>query len=133
LIGLWLLGIVDASAMNIHPMRGALFENMLVTEYLKYCRNFGVAHAMYFWRDNIGNEVDLLIERAGELWPVEMKSGATFNSHWLSGLHTWARHAAQARQGRGMLISAAPGSFEQQGVVAVNWRSALEALAVAPG
>ena len=127
----WLLGITRADALAIHPMRGALFENMLIAEYLKYLRHHGIANAMYFWRDNTGNEIDLLIDRAGELWPVEMKSGATFQRDWLRGLHTWQRHAAAARQGTPMLISGAPGTFEYEGVLAANWRDALRAL-VAP-
>jgi predicted AAA+ superfamily ATPase len=124
----WLLGVTDAAAMNAHPMRGALFENLLVTEYLKYCRNLGIGNAMYFWRDNIGNEVDLLVERAGELWPVEMKSGATFQPEWLRCLDTWQRHAAQARRGTGLLISAAPGNHTIGGSMVANWRDALLAL-----
>ena len=52
----WLLGVATPEAMNIHPMRGALFENMLVAEYGKHCRNQGHANTMYFWRDNTGNE-----------------------------------------------------------------------------
>jgi hypothetical protein len=127
----WLLGITRAEALADHPMRGALFENMLIAEYLKYLRHHGLSHGMTFWRDNTGNEIDLLIDRAGELWPVEMKSGATFQREWLRGLHTWARHAATARQGRPMLISDAPGHFVQDGVTAVNWQLALGAL-VAP-
>jgi hypothetical protein len=114
--------------MAIHPMRGALFENMLVAEYLKYLRHQGVAHSIHFWRDNTGNEVDLLIDRAGELWPVEMKSGATMQRDWLRGLHTWQRHAASARQGLPMLISAAPGNFSYEGVVVAHWRDALRGL-----
>jgi predicted AAA+ superfamily ATPase len=124
-IAAWLLGITDAATLNSHPMRGALFENMLVAEYLKYCRHLGVANAMYFWRDHIGNEVDLLIERAGELWPVEMKSGATFQPEWLRSLDTWRRHTAGARQGQPMLINSQPGQFEHAGVRAVHWRDAL--------
>lgn len=131
-IAAWLLGITQAEAMAIHPMRGALFENMLVAEYLKYLRHQGVAHSIHFWRDNTGNEVDLLIERAGELWPVEMKSGATLQRDWLRGLHTWQRHAAAARQGAPMLISAAPGSFSYEGVAVAHWRDALRGLVPQP-
>jgi predicted AAA+ superfamily ATPase len=125
----WLLGITDAAALRFHPMRGALFENMAVVEYLKHCRQQGLGNGLYFWRDNIGNEVDLLIERAGELWPVEMKSGATFQPEWLRNLVTWQRHAAAARQGAALLISAAPGSGWHQGVMLAEWRDALATLA----
>lgn len=124
----WLLGITEPSAMNTHPMRGALFENMLVGEYLKYCRHLGLNHGLYFWRDNIGNEIDLLIERAGELFPVEMKSGATFQAEWLRGLHTWARHAASARRGPPMLLCDVPGTFVHQDVTVAHWRAALAML-----
>jgi hypothetical protein len=127
----WLLGITDAATLQVHPMRGALFENMAVVEYLKHCRQQGLGNGLYFWRDNIGNEIDLLIERAGELWPVEMKSGATFQPEWLRGLTTWQRHAAAARQGAPMLISAAPGSGLHQGVMLAEWRDALAMLAPA--
>lgn len=121
----WLLGLSDAQAVAHHPMRGALFENLLVSEYLKYCRHLGLNNGLYFWRDNIGTEIDLLIERAGQLWPVEMKSGATFQPDWLRGLHTWARHAQQARRGEPLLLCSVPGHFVSQGVTVAHWAEAL--------
>ncbi len=124
----WLLGVTDAAAMNSHPMRGALFENLCITEFIKHLRHTGAAGTPYFWRDNIGNEVDLLIERAGVLQPVEFKSGATFQPEWLRGLHTWQRHAAAARQSPPLLVCGAPGNQQLQGVGVAHWRSALGAL-----
>jgi uncharacterized protein len=125
----WLLGIHDAATMNVHPVRGALFENLCIVEYLKHLRHGGAAGTPWFWRDNIGNEVDLLIERAGVLQPVEFKSGATFQTEWLRGLQTWQRHAAAATQGPALLISAAPGNQRVQGIGTAFWRDAFTALA----
>jgi uncharacterized protein len=125
----WLLGVRSADAMNIHPMRGALFENLCVAEFGKHLRHTGAPGTAYFWRDNIGTEVDLLIEREGVLWPVEFKSGATFQGDWLRPLHTWQRHAAAAVQGEPLLISAAPGNQRLQGTGLAHWRDALLALA----
>jgi predicted AAA+ superfamily ATPase len=127
----WLLGIHDSATLNAHPMRGALFENLCIAEYGKHLRHTGAAGTAYFWRDNIGNEVDLLIERGGVLQPVEFKSGATFQPAWLQGLLTWQRHAAQARQAEPLLISGAPGNQRVQGVGVAHWRDALLALAEA--
>ena len=124
----WLLGIHDPATMNSHPMRGALFENLCITEHAKHLRHTGAAGTAYFWRDNIGNEVDLLVDKGGRLWPVEFKSGATFQSEWLKGLHTWQRHAAKAPQGEPLLICAAPGNQRLQGVGVATWRDALMAL-----
>lgn len=124
----WLLGIGSAAVLNAHPMRGALFENMLMTEYLKHCRNRGGGAQMHFWRDHVGNEVDLLIELDGRLWPVEMKSGATFQREWLRGIETWWRHTAGALRGQPMLISDAPAAGEVDGVALVHWHRALTGL-----
>ena len=110
-------------------MRGALFENLCIAEYGKHLRNTGAAGTMYFWRDNIGNEVDLLIERADTLQPVEFKSGATFQPAWLTSLHTWQRHAAQARQTEPLLVCGAPGNQRLQGVGVAHWRDSLTMLA----
>lgn len=107
---------------------GACAARLTLDEYLKYLRHLGLSHAPYFWRDHVGNEVDLLIERSGTLWPVEMKSGATFQRDWLRPLQTWRAHAATARQGTPMLVSAVPGVFETEGVLAANWRDALATL-----
>ncbi len=125
----WLLGIRSATAMNTHPMRGALFENLCIVDYIKHLRHSGAGATPYFWRDNIGNEVDLLIEQNGVLQPVEFKSGATFQMEWLRSLHTWQKHAAQAQQAEPLLVSAAPGNRHLHGVGTVHWRSALGALA----
>lgn len=129
----WLLGIHDTAALNIHPMRGALFENLAITEFIKHLRHSGAAGTPYFWRDNIGTEVDLLIERAGVLQPVEFKSGATFQLEWLKPLHTWQRHAAAATQAEPMLVCAAPGNQRVQGVGVAHWRDAMRALAAPAG
>jgi uncharacterized protein len=125
----WLLGLRDTSALHFHPMRGALFENLCITEFIKHTRHSGAAGTPYFWRDNIGNEVDLLIENAGVLQPVEFKSGATFQLAWLKSLHTWQRHAAQARQVQPLLISGVPGNQQLQGVGLAHWRDAVGVLA----
>lgn len=125
----WLLGVRSAAAMNIHPMRGALFEGLCVTEYLKHLQNHGADGTPYFWRDNIGNEVDLLIEEGGRLYPIEFKSGATFHADWLRPLQTWQRHAQSAPQGNPLLISAVPGNQHHQGVGLAHWRDAFCALA----
>jgi uncharacterized protein len=124
----WLLGITGAAALQDHPMRGALFENLCIGDYGKHLRNTGAPGAMFFWRDNIGNEVDLLIERAGVLQPVEFKSGATFQTEWLRGLHRWQEHARAARQGEPLLVCGAPLNQRVQGVGVAHWRDALRAL-----
>jgi hypothetical protein len=44
---------------------------------------------LYFWRDRSGHEVDVIIEEAGEFFPVEIKSGQTVVGDMLAGLRWW--------------------------------------------
>jgi uncharacterized protein len=125
----WLLGIHDVATMNVHPMRGALFENFMILQYLKFCKNTGRNDHLYFWRDNTGNEMDLLIERAGVLSAIEFKSGATFNPEWLRAMDTWMKHTDGARRSAGMVISDAPMNAWYRSYFAAHWRSASMQLA----
>ncbi len=84
----YLLGIEKESHVNRHPLRGNLFENMVVIEALKYRYHRGRRSNLYFWRDAKGNEVDLLIESGADIAAVEIKSGATISSDYFKGLRT---------------------------------------------
>lgn len=88
----WLLGITSESALATHYARGALFETWVVGEALKWRAARGDARPLYFWRDNIGNEADLLLEQGDGHTLVEIKAGQTFQADWLRGLGTVHRH-----------------------------------------
>ena len=62
-----------------HPLRGALFETFVVTELLKIRFNRIQTNNLYYFRDNVGNEVDILIDQGSTIVPVEIKSGQTIN------------------------------------------------------
>ena len=44
---------------------------------------------MFFWRDNVGNEVDLLIDEGSGPLPVEIKAGQTITEHFFKGIRFW--------------------------------------------
>jgi len=81
-----LLGIQNHEQLNYHPLTGNIFENMIVSEIIKYKFNRVLSPQIYFWRDNTGHEVDVIIETATSLFPIEIKSGKTLNPEFLSGL-----------------------------------------------
>ncbi|MDR1279673.1 MAG: ATP-binding protein [Opitutaceae bacterium] len=58
-------------------MSGAIFETFVVSEILKSHRHNGLDTPLYFYRDNNKVEIDLLIESAGKLHPVEIRKSAT--------------------------------------------------------
>lgn len=91
----YLLGAESELHINRHPLRGNLFENLVVIEALKYRYNRARRSNLYFWRDAKGNEVDLLLEVGGEVVPVEIKSGATISEDFFKGLRTFAARLPQ--------------------------------------
>lgn len=82
----WLLGINSKRQLETHPMRGHLFETWAVSELIKYRFNNGSQSNLYFWRDNSGNEIDIIIDNSGKLDIVEVKSGQTIASDFLNGV-----------------------------------------------
>lgn len=104
-----LMGIDDISLLTIHPFRGALFENLIVLDFLKKSFNSGKQNNLYFWRDNNGNEIDLLIKKGNRPYPVEIKSGQTINDEYFKGIRYW--HKLTGVEG-GYLVYA--GDIEQK-------------------
>jgi predicted AAA+ superfamily ATPase len=85
----WLLGIREQEQMTFHAQRGALFENLVVTEFLKGRFNKGQQADIYFWRDSKGLEVDLLLDDGSSLKPVEIKSGQTVVPDFMTSIRKW--------------------------------------------
>jgi predicted AAA+ superfamily ATPase len=76
----WLLGIKTVEQLQHHPLRGALFENLVVLEVLKSLRNQGLRDPLYFFRDSNGLEIDLLLDHADGLQLVEIKASQTVSA-----------------------------------------------------
>lgn len=91
----WLLNIQGPEHMAVHPMRGELFEALIVAEFLKARYNRGLASNLFFWRDNIGEEIDLLIDEGQSVRPIEIKSGQTVSEDYFRGLKRRQVWAAQ--------------------------------------
>lgn len=87
----YLLGIQNESHVLSHPLRGALFENLVVTEALKWFWHRGRRAGLHFYRDSEGNEIDLLLELANGVFPIEIKAGETVNADYFRGLRAFAR------------------------------------------
>ena len=87
----YLIGIERAAQVATHPLRGALFENMVVVEALKYRFNRGRSANLSFFRDSRGLECDLLVETGLGMSAIEIKSGATIASDYFRSLDSVAK------------------------------------------
>ena len=90
-----LLGIRTAADLELSPFRGPLFENLVVAEMLKRQLNQGRPANLYYWRDNHGHEIDLLVPQGSGWMPVEIKSGQTIVKDWLPSLKKWQALAGE--------------------------------------
>lgn len=87
----YLLDIQNAKHIANHPLKGAIFENFAVAELLKARTNRGKNGNIYFFRDNVGNEVDVLLENGTIVKPVEIKLGSTINDDYFKGLRYYQK------------------------------------------
>ncbi len=117
----WLLGIRDATAIETHASRGALFETFVVSELVKQRFNMGRPADLYFWRDNVGHEVDVLYETPMGLQAMEIKSGHTFASDWPTAVRKWQSLAGNESL-RPIIIYGGEGDYERESCRVLGWR-----------
>ena len=120
----WLVGITQAAQLSSHPLRGALFENLVVMEFVKHALHRGERPDLHFFRDSNGLEVDLLVGNGlspGQLGLVEIKSGQTVSSSWFKPMERVAQALGPSRIGRRMMIYGGSEHQVRQGVEVVGF------------
>ncbi|MFW5872008.1 MAG: ATP-binding protein [bacterium] len=95
----YLLDIDDPKILRTHPLIGNIFENYVILEAMKARYNKGLPANLYFFRDNTGNEIDILFKHQNELIPIEVKSASTFSHHFAKGIDFFQKIAPNASKG----------------------------------
>lgn len=117
----YLLGAEAVQHISRHPLRGNLFENLIVGEALKYRYNRGKRSNLFFWRDAKGNEVDLVVENGADVLPVEVKAGATISPDYFRGLTAFCQRMKEPPQNAALVYD---GAERQRRTGVTIWRSA---------
>lgn len=123
----YLLEIESPERLNNDKMRGHLFENMVIMEFLKERYNRGKNGGLYFYRDSNGTEVDLLVSNGSVYDCYEIKSSATYHSDFTKGLDGFKRAFPELTGGRSVIysgggMSAAGGMSGGDGIDIRNYR-----------
>lgn len=84
-LAVYLLGIETENQANRDPLRGNLFENLIVSEVLKSRLNANKNPNIFYMRTAKGVEVDLIVKKENNLFPYEIKTSMTPNK-------TFSRH-----------------------------------------
>ena len=99
----YLLGIESEKHLNAHPLKGALFENLVIVEALKKIANSGKTTQLYYYRDSDGNEIDLLWPVVNHNVPIEVKAGSTVASDYFKNFPSY-RKATKDDAYRGLVV-----------------------------
>ncbi len=99
----YLLNIQEERQFFFHHLKGNIFENMIINEFLKNLYNAGLRSNLYYFRDSNGNEIDLIIDTAFGPVPLEIKSSETYNERFIKGLKYFSGLSQNYKNG-GLLL-----------------------------
>ncbi|MDY6847231.1 MAG: ATP-binding protein [Chloroflexota bacterium] len=122
-----LLGITKEEQVRMHFMKGSLFENLILNEFIKRNYNRGENRQPYFWRDSRGKEIDCLLVNGENITPVEIKSGKTLSTSYFDNLKYW-RSLASLSNNQGYVVYGGDQSLKTSAGELISWRN-LERLA----
>jgi len=94
-----LLGIRSARQLDLHFLKGGLFENLIINEFIKRFRNQGQRDFPYFWREHNGREIDCLLAVGETLLPIEIKAGKTVSSSYFRNIQAWRKSVGIEAEG----------------------------------
>ncbi len=117
-----LLGIREEEQVQLHYMKGALFENLIINEFIKRNFNRGENRQPYFWQDNHGKEIDCLLVNGDRATPVEVKSGKTMSASYFDNLKFW-RNLADLPDDRGYVVYGGDQSMQTSTGALISWRN----------
>jgi len=118
----WLLGLQNADQLVTHPLRGSIFETLIVSELVKSRFNLGQRSALNFWRDSNGNEVDVIADMGVQLKPIEIKSGKTINRDFFVGLERWKELAGDQAISP-TLVYGGSEAYVHKGIKVLGWNA----------
>ena len=126
-IATFLMGL-HAKEPTLHgPMIGHLFETMVLSEWIKAFYHRGEKPELYYWRSRTGMEVDLVVDRNGRLYPLEIKATSTLLPRHVESLGRWRAMAGDLAS-EGVIVANISKSFTLKECRAISWQMSLDML-----
>jgi len=126
-IATFLMGLHASEPILQGPMIGPLFETMVVAEWIKAFYHRGERPELYYWRSKAGVEVDLIVDRNGRLYPIEIKATSTLLPAHAESLNRW-RALAGDLASEGIIVANISETFTLKGCQAISWEKGLDML-----
>jgi hypothetical protein len=116
-----LLGIREQEQVNLHYMKGSLFENLILNEFIKRSFNRGENRQPYYWQDNHGKEIDCLLVSGERVTAVEIKSGKTISTSYFENLNYW-RSLAALPENQEYVVYGGDQSMQTSAGALISWK-----------
>jgi len=116
-----LLGIQNEDQVGLHYLKGALFENLIINEFIKINYHRGKRPQAYFWRDSQGKEIDCLLIEGEKVLPIEIKSGKTIDNSYFSSLKYW-RELAKMPKDHGCVVYGGEETLQTKIGSFISWK-----------
>ncbi|OYU94277.1 MAG: AAA family ATPase [Bacteroidetes bacterium B1(2017)] len=115
-----LLGIQTAKQLSNYPLRGAIFETMVIGEFVKKRTNAALPINLFYWRDLTGHEIDIIVDKGDILLPVEIKSGKTTTKDFFKNLDYWCKLSGETKSV--LMYGGHQKQKRSNGTEVMNWR-----------
>jgi uncharacterized protein len=123
-IACYLQRISSPEALAAHPQLGALFENFISMNLIKVANTIATPPIAYHWRTNAGAEVDLILERDGNLYPIEINCKGQLTKRDCSGLKAFYETYPKHKIMPGVIIYAGNECYQlEENIFAIPWHA----------
>ena len=117
-----LLGIREQEQINLHYMKGSLFENLILNEFIKRSFNRGENRQPYYWQDNHGKEIDCLLVNGEKVTAIEIKSGKTISISYFENLNYW-RSLTTLPENQEYVVYGGDQSMQTSAGTLISWKN----------
>lgn len=123
-LGCYLQRIASPDSLIRSFARGAMFESYCISLMQALCDNIGVPPRFYHWRTNGGAEVDVILERDGMLYPIEIKAASMVSLSDASGIKAFMQTYPNERIAPGLVLYAGDRCFYlAENIIALPWNT----------
>ena len=116
-----LLSIKTPEQLATHYSRGAIFENFILNQLVKYEYNNALTSNLYFWRNNHGKEIDCIVDKGQEVTPLEIKASKTFNNSFFRNLKYYME--LNKKTVNTSVIYGGDMNIEKDSISLISWKS----------
>jgi predicted AAA+ superfamily ATPase len=119
-----LLKLNDSDSVRLSSLKGSLFENYVINEYVKKNYHNNLLRDLWFWRDAAGHEIDLIWQKSELLNLVEIKASETIKSEMFKGLSYFENLKPELIESKSLVHS---GLFNQERTLGkvLSWKDIL--------